>query len=653
MGVHAPWISHLLFADDCIIFSEASQRGAARIQEILDTYSKGSGQLVNFDKSAIFFSRNCDEHARQLVRQELHIETKALSDKYLGLPTALGQSITGTFEYLPSRIRGAIGSWSGREASSAGREVLLKSVAQAIPTYTMSCFLLSKTTCKKMRTAISNYWWGGSADNRHIHWLRWDRLRQHKSMGGMGFRDLHQFNKAMIGKQGWRLMTREDSLCARVLKGRYFHDSEFMQSTRKKHASHTWRSILAGKEALLTGLFRRIGNGETTHIWNDRWIPKYFDGRPLTVAANQGVTMVSELIGDDGEWNEVLLREIFIPIDADAILSIPLRLQDEDRWAWKLEKHGEYSVKSAYRSLDESNQRIDVLIPGGSGDPTWSKIWSLCVPPKVKVFWWRVLHEFLPAKAVLHRRHIEPTAFCEVCGADNETIRHTLLEECTTALHFWREIKLLTGAKIPRLHPHTWASDILLHEVASDKDRNLFIIGMYALWSQRNKRRHGEDQPPVQVTVQWAVDQAHDLWILSQSKKPARPLPKQTHWQKPREGWMKCNSDGAFYAGPNQGATGAVIRDSEGAFVVGGARWYPHGIDALMFEALACRDGALLARQQGIQKLQLETDSQELVNTWNSRDYQRTHLAPILEELREISLGFLEFTLSYTSRKCN
>lgn len=75
---------------------------------------------------------------------ELHIETEVLADKYLGLPTAVGRSTTETFEFMPERVNNVIGSWSGREASSAGREVLLKSVAQAFPTYSMSCFLLSQ-----------------------------------------------------------------------------------------------------------------------------------------------------------------------------------------------------------------------------------------------------------------------------------------------------------------------------------------------------------------------------------------------------------------------------------------------------------------------------------------------------------------------------
>jgi hypothetical protein len=66
-----------------------------------------------------------------------------------------------------------------------------------------------------------------------MHWMSWERLNQPKCKGGMGFRDLRSFNLAILGKQGWRLITRPDSLCARVLKGRYFHDTDFMSDVRK------------------------------------------------------------------------------------------------------------------------------------------------------------------------------------------------------------------------------------------------------------------------------------------------------------------------------------------------------------------------------------------------------------------------------------
>ena len=90
MGIHAPWISHLLFADDCLIFLQADKRSADRLVGILDIYHRASGQLVNKQKSAVFFSANADSEMRQQVKASLLIEKEALGEKYLGLPTAVG-----------------------------------------------------------------------------------------------------------------------------------------------------------------------------------------------------------------------------------------------------------------------------------------------------------------------------------------------------------------------------------------------------------------------------------------------------------------------------------------------------------------------------------------------------------------------------------
>jgi hypothetical protein len=183
------------------------------------------------------------------VKQGLNIQKEALAKKYLGLPTEVGRSLSGVFEFLPSQVSGGIEGWCAREASYAGREVQIKSVAQAVPRYSISCFLLPINTCKKMKSVMAKYWWGSSADNRRMHWMSWDRLIQPKCNGVMGFRDIRCFIHAMLGKQGTRF-----SMCKS--KGRYFHDTEFMQASRKKHASSIWRAVLAGREVLQLGLIK-------------------------------------------------------------------------------------------------------------------------------------------------------------------------------------------------------------------------------------------------------------------------------------------------------------------------------------------------------------------------------------------------------------
>lgn len=159
-------------------------------------------------------------------------------------------------------------------------------------------------------------------------------------------------------------------------------------------------------------------------------------------------------------------------------------------------------------------------MPSSSGEGPWKKIRKLQVPPKVRIFWCRVLNEFLPARQVLWRKHIEPIAFCEVCGAQEETIRHVLID-CTVAREVWVQVKLLSGVKLPSLHPVTWASD-LLSGMCGEKETALILCTMWALWSMRNKRRHGELSMSVYQAALWARDVIHDLWQLYQSSLKPR-----------------------------------------------------------------------------------------------------------------------------------
>jgi hypothetical protein len=210
----SPWITHLLFADDSLIFIEASPRGAARLNVILNMYHEASGQLVNREKSSIFFSPGIPSDMRAAVKRELDIQVEAFSEKYLGLPTAVGKLTSECFDYISDRIRSKLNGRSERNLSYAAKEVLIKSIIQAMPTYSMACFLLGKGTCQKLTSLMAQFWCSGSLDKRSMHWLAWDRIARPKAWGGMGFRELHLFNLALLGKQGWRLITNPQSLCA-------------------------------------------------------------------------------------------------------------------------------------------------------------------------------------------------------------------------------------------------------------------------------------------------------------------------------------------------------------------------------------------------------------------------------------------------------
>ena len=127
-------------------------------------------------------------------------------------------------------------------------------------------------------------------------------------------------------------------------------------------------------------------------------MPNHFAGPPLSVPDNPQVHTVDDLLTPSGVWNEELIKETFINVDVQSILRTPIRA---DSWAWELERHGMYTVRSTYRILyDDQNQQHSDGRASSSDDKTWKRIWGLCVPPKVRVFWWRVVNGFLSAKEV-------------------------------------------------------------------------------------------------------------------------------------------------------------------------------------------------------------------------------------------------------------
>jgi len=112
----------------------------------------------------------------------------------------------------------------------AAREVLIKAVVQAIPTYVMSCFKLPDSLCQHIESMLSKFWWGSKQGERKIHWMTWNSPCKDKKEGGMRFRTMKDFNLAMLAKHGWRIIQNEESLIGSCLKKRYFPRTSFLDA---------------------------------------------------------------------------------------------------------------------------------------------------------------------------------------------------------------------------------------------------------------------------------------------------------------------------------------------------------------------------------------------------------------------------------------
>ena len=132
-----------------------------------------------------------------------------------------------------------ISGWKEKLLSTGGKEILLKSIVQAIPTYAMSVFKIPKKICKGIIDAMSQFRWGDEDNQKRMHWMAWWKMYVPKDHGGMGFRDIHCFNLALLAKQAWRLLENPESLCATILRAKYFPGGDLMNAILKKGSSFT------------------------------------------------------------------------------------------------------------------------------------------------------------------------------------------------------------------------------------------------------------------------------------------------------------------------------------------------------------------------------------------------------------------------------
>ena len=155
-------MTHLLFADDSIVFLEGTQGNLEELRNILQVYEQASGQRVNLQKSSIFFGRNCPDSVKTRVKNSLGIQNETFHDSYLVMPTEVGSSPISTFKFLTDIAWQNIHGWSDRPLSRVGNETLPKSITQAIPTFVRDAFVFLLLLVK----SLDRLWLIGSGVGR-------------------------------------------------------------------------------------------------------------------------------------------------------------------------------------------------------------------------------------------------------------------------------------------------------------------------------------------------------------------------------------------------------------------------------------------------------------------------------------------------------
>ncbi|XP_026438071.1 uncharacterized protein LOC113336637 [Papaver somniferum] len=140
-------------------------------------------------------------------------------------------------------MEGTLKGWKSEAMSPPGRGVMEKVVLESVPVYTMTTFILPKTTIKMVTSIIRDFWWGKLGPKKGIYMDGWDGLCKSKEKGGNGLKKLEIMNLSLIANNGWRLFHQPNSIFSKTMKGRYFPNSNPFHATCNDGSSWAWKGL--------------------------------------------------------------------------------------------------------------------------------------------------------------------------------------------------------------------------------------------------------------------------------------------------------------------------------------------------------------------------------------------------------------------------
>jgi ribonuclease HI len=269
---------------------------------------------------------------------------------------------------------------------------------------------------------------------------------------------------------------------------------------------------------------------------------------------------------------------------------------------------------------------------------------------------WRLVENGLAVGSELSHRKIKDGIVCLEC-VRTESLIHRFWS-CPHSAEAWEFLREKTGLKFEappkRLACHAELKGWLLDWIGKKHkcQAELFFTLIYNLWLARNDAREsGQIQNPIAVVEKTVA--AVEEWRNRDSRSHAITTIVAEQWSPPEAGWCKINTDGAFRQAEGNGGGGVVVRDHHGSFRAGACRFFTHVADAEVAELLGCREGLLLARELHVTKVVLETDCIVMASNLRQRDKDRSLHGPLVEEVKELLVGFDEITVRTVRRRAN
>ncbi|KAF7843911.1 uncharacterized protein G2W53_000816 [Senna tora] len=402
-------------------------------------------------------------------------------------------TLADLFNELVEKVESKLAGWKSRLLSQIGRLTLIKSVLQASPIYQLSVLPMPNKYADRIDALSTNFYWGHN-NKSGIHLAAKQKLFKSRVRGGLGLRQTSLFNKALMAKQVWRVVSQPASVYSQWARAKYFSNNLELLPKKTTQPAAIWRCLDKSGSLIFDHLWWKIATGEQVPLGSRFWWPL------LTNYPFQHQNVAALINSQTRTWNQPLVNQLFAPSVASNILHSPLPLcTSADSFIWKFSITGEYKVSEGYQLLSDTRHQNNP-----SQFFPWKYLWSLSIPSKIKNFIWRILNNALPNLTNLTRHHMQLDEICCICQRDSESLHHLFIH-CTFARSIWFGSCL--ALRIEQF-PSTDLQQCLVHWFLQAQTGNfqevdalhVKLICLHNIWYARNKfYMEGTELSPIQT----------------------------------------------------------------------------------------------------------------------------------------------------------
>ncbi|XP_073042013.1 uncharacterized protein [Primulina eburnea] len=333
-------------------------------------------------------------------------------------------------------------------------------------------------------------------------------------------------------------------------------------------------------------------------------------------------------------------------------LPIATGLSEDSRY-WFHDAKGKYSVKDGYK-VDIGFYKPPTHSSALQSKKWWKFLWSMSVPSKFRIFWWRALSNIIPTQANLMAHHVPVSASCQLCHHHRDSTCHALFW-CPVAKQSWKGTVFMTDLKLLQY------SDLLdiflrLKAVFTTTDFETFVMRTWAIWQERNRLLHDRVLRSDRLNVEWSESLLRDYQSAQESLNSGHqrsPAPPVVRWKKSQVNHRRLEVDATINEATNNYSIGGTVRDHEGHILIAFGRKISKPLSVVHGELVAIREGLRVIQDQDLIIHEITTDSLLAVQAVTNPAEDLSYTGAIALDIKRLLLGQHLITLSHVRRSAN